>query len=54
MKIRELLILLCIDPKTQKRRTASKKCCGWEIPAICEIGGIPRESRNCAHTDSKR
>ena len=30
MKIRELLIIARIDPKTPKRRAATKKCCGWE------------------------
>ena len=34
MKIRELPILACIDPKTQKTHAAAKKCCGWEKPAI--------------------
>ena len=34
MKIRELPILARIDPKTPKRRAATKKCCGWEKPAI--------------------
>ena len=35
MKIRELPILVHIDPKTKKRHAAATKCCGWEKPAIC-------------------
>ena len=46
MKISELPILARIDPKTQKRRAAAKKCCGWEKPAIsrrrhCLFVGLP-------------
>ena len=32
MKIRELPILLRIDPKPKKTHAAATKCCGWEKP----------------------